>query len=81
MVTIKDVARVAKVSPSTVSRVVRGQGKVGKKCRAKVQKVIDELGYIPNLSARALVNRRTELIGVVTPDLYMPFFWQYCPWC
>ncbi|MCP4272901.1 MAG: LacI family transcriptional regulator [Gammaproteobacteria bacterium] len=74
MVTIKDVARVAKVSPSTVSRVVRGQGKVGKKCRAKVQKVIDELGYIPNLSARALVNRRTELIGVVTPDLFMPFF-------
>ncbi len=74
MVTIKDVARVAKVSPSTVSRVVRGQGKVGKKCRAKVQKVIDELSYIPNLSARALVNRRTELIGVVTPDLFMPFF-------
>ncbi len=74
MVTIKDVARVAKVSPSTVSRVVRGQGKVGKKCRAKVQKVIDELGYIPNLSARALVNRKADIIGVVTPDLFLPFF-------
>jgi len=74
MVTIKDVARVAKVSPSTVSRVVRGQGKVGKKCRAKVQKVIDEMGYIPNLSARALVSGGTDLIGVVTPDLFFPFF-------
>ncbi len=43
MITIKDVARVASVSTSTVSRVVRKQSKVGKVCRAKVQKVIDDL--------------------------------------
>ncbi|KAA1160873.1 MULTISPECIES: LacI family DNA-binding transcriptional regulator [Pseudoalteromonas] len=74
MVTIKDVARVADVSPSTVSRVVRGEGKVGKKCRAKVQKVIDEMGYRPNTNARALVSRRSELVGIVTPALHKPFF-------
>lgn len=74
MVTIKDVARVANVSPSTVSRVVRGQGKVGKKCRAKVQKVIDQMGYRPNITARALVSRKSELVGIITPDLYRPFF-------
>lgn len=74
MVTIKDVARVAGVSPSTVSRVVRGQGKVGKKCRAKVQKIIDEMGYRPNTNARALVSKRSELVGVITPVLHKPFF-------
>jgi len=74
MVTIKDVARVAGVSPSTVSRVVRGQGKVGKKCRAKVQKIIDEMGYRPNTNARALVSQRAELVGIVTPALHKPFF-------
>ncbi|WP_440875662.1 LacI family DNA-binding transcriptional regulator [Thalassotalea sp. PLHSN55] len=74
MVTIKDVAREAGVSPSTVSRVVRGQGKVGKKCRAKVQKIIDEMGYRPNTNARALVSQRSELVGIVTPALHKPFF-------
>lgn len=74
MITIKDVARVAGVSPSTVSRVVRGEGKVGKKCRAEVQKIIDEMGYRPNFNARALVSKKSELIGIVTPDLYKPFF-------
>ncbi|MBU2881730.1 LacI family DNA-binding transcriptional regulator [Psychrosphaera sp. B3R10] len=74
MVTIKDVARVAGVSPSTVSRVVRGQGKVGKKCRAKVQKIIEEMGYRPNTNARALVSQRAELVGIVTPALHKPFF-------
>jgi LacI family transcriptional regulator len=74
MVTIKDVARVAEVSPSTVSRVVRGEGKVGKKCRAKVQKIIKEMNYRPNTNARALVSKRTELVGIVTPALHKPFF-------
>ena len=62
MVTIKDVARVAEVSISTVSRVVRKQGKVGDACRAKVQKVIDELGYRPNINAQALVNKKSVLL-------------------
>lgn len=74
MVTIKDVARVAEVSISTVSRVVRKQGKVGDACRAKVQKVIDELGYRPNINAQALVNKKSNSLGVVIPKVSMPFF-------
>jgi len=74
MITIKDVARVAGVSTSTVSRVVREQGKVGKACRAKVQKVIDELGYRPNINAQALVNQKSSTLGIVTPKISMPFF-------
>lgn len=74
MVTIKDVARVADVSTATVSRVVRGKGQVGDKCRTKVQKIIKQLGYRPNINARALVSRRSETIGVVTPNLSVPFF-------
>ncbi|MBU3018829.1 LacI family DNA-binding transcriptional regulator [Paraglaciecola agarilytica] len=74
MVTIKDVARVAGVSPSTVSRVVRGAGKVGKKCRAHVQSVIVEMGYYPNINARALVSQKAEMVGIVTPNFASPFF-------
>ena len=74
MVTIKDVAKVAGVSPSTVSRVVRGAGKVGKKCRARVQTIIVEMGYVPNINARALVSKRAEMVGIVTPNFASPFF-------
>ncbi|SET13025.1 LacI family DNA-binding transcriptional regulator [Thalassotalea agarivorans] len=74
MVTIKDVARVAGVSTSTVSRVVRKQGKVGKACRARVQKVIDDLGYKPNINAQALVSKKSDSLGIVIPQVSMPFF-------
>lgn len=74
MVTIKDVARVAGVSTATVSRVVRGKGQVGDKCRAKVQKIIKEMAYRPNINARALVSRKSETIGVVVPSMSTPFF-------
>lgn len=74
MVTIKDVARVAGVSTATVSRVIHGSGKVGDACRARVQKIIAELGYRPNTNARALVSKTSDTIGVVTPKLSMTFF-------
>ena len=74
MVTIKDVARAANVSTATVSRVVRDKGQVGDKCRAKVQKIIKQLGYRPNTNARALVSKRSDTMGIVTPNLSDPFF-------
>ncbi|WP_111978436.1 LacI family DNA-binding transcriptional regulator [Algibacillus agarilyticus] len=74
MVTIKDVARVAGVSTSTVSRVVRGQSKVGDQCRAHVQSVIKALGYRPNINARALVSQKSEMLGIVTPEFSSNFF-------
>lgn len=74
VVTINDVARVAGVSPATVSRVVNGKGKVGDACRARVQKIIQELGYKPNVSAQSLVNRHTTNVGLITPKISMEFF-------
>ncbi|WP_075186488.1 LacI family DNA-binding transcriptional regulator [Teredinibacter haidensis] len=74
MVTIKDVARVAGVSTATVSRVVHDGGQVGDACRARVKKVIKQLGYRPNTNARALVSKTSDTIGVVTPRLSMTFF-------
>ncbi|MDX3773431.1 LacI family DNA-binding transcriptional regulator [Chromatiaceae bacterium AAb-1] len=74
MVTIKDVAKVAGVSIATVSRVIHNGHQVGDACRARVKKVIEELGYRPNSNARALVSKTTNTLGVVTPKLSMPFF-------
>lgn len=73
MVTLKDVAIKAKVSPSTVSRVISGKGRVGEKCRKHVQKVINEMKYRPNTNARALASRRTEMIGLITPNITVAF--------
>lgn len=74
MATIKDVAKVAGVSIATVSRVIHNKGKVGDVCRARVKKVIEELGYRPNSNASALASNTSNNIGVVTPKLSMPFF-------
>jgi LacI family transcriptional regulator len=53
-VTIKDVAQAAGVSPKTVSRVVNGEAYVRRAVKEAVLKVIDELGYKPNMAARSL---------------------------
>lgn len=61
-----DVAAAAGVSHQTVSRVVNGTGKVAEATRARVLAAIEELGYRPNSVARALVTRRSGLLGVIT---------------
>lgn len=67
-VTIKDVARLANVAPSTVSRVLANNSTISEKTKKRVQKVIKELGYHPNLNARSLINQMTNAIGIVMPD-------------
>ena len=73
-VSMTDVARQAGVSQKTVSRVVNGEPHVADAIRAKVQEVIDEMGFRPNAAARALVTRRNQRIGMVTlsTSLYGP---------
>ena len=63
--TINDVARLAGVSKKTVSRVINRSPLLGDDTRRRVEKVIGELGYIPNPQARALALRRNFLIGLV----------------
>ena len=69
MITIKDVARMANVSISTVSRVINNSKPVSEDIRKRVQEVIDETGYKPNDVARSLVTRKSNLIGVIVNDL------------
>jgi DNA-binding LacI/PurR family transcriptional regulator len=78
-VTIKDVAKAAAVSPSTVSRVIADHPHISEETKKRVRKEMKKLGYYPNLQARSLVVRSSETIGIVMPNsatqaLQNPFF-------
>ena len=74
MVGMRDVARKAGVSLSTVSLVVNGTGYVSAEMRGRVEAAMRELDYIPNELARNLYSGRTSLIGVIVPTIRHPFF-------
>jgi LacI family transcriptional regulator len=71
---LEDVAKHARVSVSTVSRVVRGLSTVKPSTRKRVLKVLDELKYYPDLQARSLVVGGSRTIGVIVSNLENPFF-------
>ena len=64
-ITIKDIAKIAGVSTSTVSLVITGKGYVSDNTREKVQKVIDEYNYRPLRAARLLASNRAGNIGFI----------------
>lgn len=64
---INEIAKLAGVSNATVSRVINKQNYVSEQTRARVQAVIDELDYVPNLNAVSLKKGATKLIGIVAP--------------
>lgn len=68
-VTINDIAKKAKVSASTVSRVIADSPRISAATKEKVLKIMKEMNYHPNMIARSLVNRSTRIIGVVLPGL------------
>jgi len=74
--TMKDIAQSLGVSVVTVSKVLRNHSDISTATRKRVLQRIKELNYQPNLAARALVTGRTNLIGLVVPDLLHPFFAQ-----
>ena len=67
-VTIKDVAKAAGVSPSTVTRVIQNKSTISYETKKRVRKAMKELNYHPNLNARSLVSSYTQVIGLVLPD-------------
>ncbi|HFK2919693.1 LacI family DNA-binding transcriptional regulator [Stenotrophomonas beteli] len=73
-ITIKDVAREARVSVATVSRALNGHENVAEPVRQLVLEVAARLRYTPHAAARSLSSRRTNTVGVVLPDLYGEFF-------
>ncbi len=72
--TLDDVARAAGVSTATVSRCLNKSGKVTEETRARVMKVVTDLGYTPNFSARALAAKRTFTIGAIVPTMANDIF-------
>ena len=74
MATIVDVARLAGVTPTTVSRVINNRGYISEKTKKRVHVVMDELGYQPNEIARSLTKQKSNTIGVIVPHISHPYF-------
>lgn len=71
MVTLSDIAKMANVSKSTVSRYLNN-GAVSQKTREKLDKIVQETGYQPNLFAQSLKAEKTNMIGVIIPRFNSP---------
>jgi DNA-binding LacI/PurR family transcriptional regulator len=69
MASLKDVSKLAGVSPSTVSRVITGSIKVDVETKKRVLEAVEQLHYRPNLIARGLRNRSGKLIGLMVPEI------------
>jgi LacI family transcriptional regulator len=73
-ITIKDIARVAKVSASTISRALSNHPRISTKTKEEILKLSEKMGYTPNLFARGLVKKKTFLIGLLVYDFCNPFY-------
>jgi LacI family transcriptional regulator len=73
-VTILDVAARAKVHPATVSRALTRPEKVAPATRARVERAVEQLGFVPNRAARVMKTGRTGNIAVIVPDITNPYF-------
>lgn len=72
--TIMDVARLAGVSRQTVTRAMNGMGEISTDTRARVLAAARELDYRPNLFARGMKTRRSDVVGLVVSDISNPFY-------
>ncbi|WP_237698905.1 LacI family DNA-binding transcriptional regulator [Caldicellulosiruptor obsidiansis] len=72
--TIKDIAKITGYSVATISRVLSGKEGVSEEKRKEILKIIDQLGYIPNQSARRLRSKETKNILVMIPDIENYFY-------
>ena len=76
--TIRDIARLAGVSVTTVSRALNNAPEINFQTRERVLQVCREQGYRSNLLARSLVSSRTRVLGVILPELSGPFHAPSC---
>src|SRR5580658_10630845 len=74
---MRDIAKIAGVSSATVSRVINGSATVKPETAVRVQRVIDELKFIPNGSATTLKYGRSSTYGLIIPDITNPFFPEF----
>lgn len=74
MASIKDVAKLAGVSPMTASRVINQSDQVSMKMKLRVMRAVKQLGYRPNFNARSLRVQKSNLFGLLLPDIENPLF-------
>ena len=72
MATIYDVARLAKVSAKTVSRVLNGDAPVGRETREAVEVAMAQLGYVPSNAARMMRSQKAGLVRLITGAISLP---------
>ena len=76
-VTIKDIAKLAHVSATTVSNVINGKNsKTTEETKQRILDLVKEMDYKPNAMARSLVNGKTKLLGLILPDISESYFAQ-----
>lgn len=73
-ITIRDVAQRAGISVSTVSRALNNTGRISANTKAKVERAVAELGYIPDSRAQAMRLSRTKTVGLLVPDIRNAYF-------
>lgn len=73
-VTIRDVAKLAEVSISTVSRVLNGLDRVSEETRRRVYDAVQKLGYSPNTFATSMVTGQTKIVMIVVPNIVQDFY-------
>ena len=71
-VTIRDIAKIAKVAPSTVSRALNNKGRMSNATRERIRQLAQELGYHPNINAKGLATNRTGNIGIIIHKRHKP---------
>ena len=71
--TIEDIARLAGVSKATVSRVLNNKPDVDPATRARILRIVEEVGFVPSITASGLAGGRSRLIGVIIPSFTWPF--------
>ena len=72
--TMKDVAKLAGVSQPTVSHVINGTAPISGSVVKRVNEAIEQLGYIPNATAKSLKSRKSQIIGIIVPDVAIRFY-------
>jgi len=72
-ITIKDIARIAKVNSATVSRVINNDPRISEETKVKVNKIVKKYKFTPNSVARILAGGKTNTIAVITPSIFAHF--------
>ena len=72
--TIKDIAKIAKVSTAAVSLALNGQPRIGQETRRRILRIAKDLNYQPNFVARSLVIKKSRTLGLIITTIMNPFY-------